>query len=151
MIIIKKYKDINELFPICSITDESFIIKQKENKSENVIYEVIPTSILNYTKDRSFKIIIRSCKFNKQEYINIYTNGANEKIKKLIFYKDYINDLSNKIHKEDMYFNKIYFCLNRESKNIQETLKNMNTIGVFFKKLKREEIKSVLKSSINKI
>ncbi|CCZ56041.1 unknown [Clostridium sp. CAG:1219] len=168
MIIIKKYKDISELFPICSITDESFIIKQKENKSENVIYEVIPTSILNYTKDRSFKIIsqfteflkgiecdykiiIRSCKFNKQEYINIYTNGANEKIKKLIFYKDYINDLSNKIHKEDMYFNKIYFCLNRESKNIQETLKNMNTIGVFFKKLKREEIKSVLKSSINKI
>ena len=119
MIIIKKYKDINELFPICSITDESFIIKQKENKSENVIYEVIPTSILNYTKDRSFKIIsqfteflkgiecdykiiIRSCKFNKQEYINIYTNGANEKIKKLIFYKDYINDLS----KEDKKVNK---------------------------------------------
>ena len=73
------------------------------------------------------------------------------RIKKLIFYKDYINDLSNKIHKEDMYFNKIYFCLNRENKNIQEMLKKMNTIGVFFKKLKREEIKSVLKSSINKI
>lgn len=78
------------------------------------------------------------------DFPNRFLNGANEKIKKLIFYKDYINDLSNKIHKEDMYFNKIYFCLNRESKNIQETLKNMNTIGVFFKKLKREEIKSVL-------
>ena len=56
------------------------------------------------------KEINKDAKMGMDSLTMVTKKVQDEKFKKLL----------NKIHKEDMYFNKIYFCLNRENKNIQD-------------------------------
>jgi len=165
---IKKFKDISTIFNIERIEDNRIYIKEKEKVQEELIYQVVPISMLNYAYedlerviniyveflksiDVKFKILIRNIKFDKNQYLNKHFNNlvASKEI-----YKDYINSIRLKMEEEEIYSNKIYICFickNKQDKEIEDNLNRLNSAKISILKPTKEEIINLLYSSINKI
>ena len=165
---IQKFKDISTIFNIEKVDDNKIYIKEKEKMQEELIYQVLPISMLNYSYEDlekvinvyieflksinvKFKILIRNIKFDKNEYLNKHFNNlvASKEI-----YKDYINSVKLKIEEEEIYSNKIYICFickSEQEKQIDDNLRRLSSAKISILKLTKKEIIDLLYSSINKI
>ena len=143
-------------------------MKNKDSIVKELIYEVSPISMLNYSKedlenvlavytqflkliDVKYKILIRNVKFDKNEYIDKHFKND---IASSELYKNYVDSIKLKIDKEDIYTVKIYICFickDFQEKIIEDGLNKLNSIGINVTKLAKEEVRDLLYKTINKL
>ena len=167
-----KYKNIKLIYSLESIEDGYVYVRNKEGLQKQYIYEVVPISILNFSNEKiynilncyieflkgintKFKVIIRNCKFNEEEYISKHIANSSDKIKGLDIYSKYIEDLKEKISKQSIYTSKIYICFickNEDcKKEVEDEINRLRNINLSIKSLSKNDIYNLMYESINKI
>lgn len=168
-----RFKEIRNLYKIEEIKDEYVLLQINKRLERLFIYEVEPVLFLDLSIDMQENIInvynqiLRECEFNVQIIISNKKLNIQNYIEKYLQYKKnipysmyklYMEDIREKLDKENIYETQILISFIESAKeetkcdNFEKIIYKLEEIGCKIKKISnKKEYESILYEFLNKV